>query len=491
MSGRQSGLSRRVVVVGGGISGLAAAHRLVESSSHLPFPLEVQLLEASGRLGGVIQTAHGEGFLLEGGPDSFISEKPWALDLSQRLGLGSHLIGSNKDYRRSFIVRRGRLLPVPAGFYLLAPTQIWPFLSTPIFSWRGKLRMAADLVLPRKDANSDESLANFVRRRLGQEALDRMAQPMVGGIYTSDPEQLSLQATMPRFLEMERRHRSVILGILCQRRGRPSVKEDRLGGPRYSLFVSFDQGMQVLVDSLQIRLPVGSVCLNRTVESLDRNPSSGLWVLNFRDGGRLEADAVCLALASYQSAKLVQHLDSTLSEKLKLVPYASTATVNLAYRRDAIPHPLDGFGFVVPAIERRQILACTFCHVKFEGRARKDQALLRAFVGGALQPAAFELEDREMIRVVRQELQDLLGVSAEPLFHRVERHLKAMAQYQVGHLEWVAEVESRIQKHPALQLAGNAFTGVGIPDCVHRGEECADRILAALQKNSPPNLRIS
>jgi len=490
MSEPQSNLPRRVVVVGGGISGLAAAHRLVEASQHLPFPLEVKLLEAGSRLGGVIQTFDAEGLLLEGGPDSFISEKPWALDLCQRLGLGPRLIGSNKDHRRSFILRQGKLLPVPDGFYLLAPTQIWPFVSSPIFSWQGKLRMAADLFLPRKvalAADQDESLADFVRRRLGREALERMAQPMVGGIYTSDPEKLSLRATMPRFLEMERRHRSVILGILRQRRRTAPVK-DRLGGPRYSLFVSFDRGMQTLVDSLQAKLPAGSVCLHASVESLDRNAAIGRWTLNLKGGGRLEANAVCLALASYQSARVLQHLDPTLSEKLRCVPYASTATVNLSYPRTAIPHPMDGFGFVVPAIESRRILACTFCHVKFEGRAGKDQALLRAFVGGALQPAAFELDDREMIRAVRQDLRDILGITAEPAFSRVERHSQAMAQYQVGHLDWVAEVESHIKRHINLQLAGNAFTGVGIPDCVHRGEECANRILDELRAGLPQSV---
>jgi protoporphyrinogen/coproporphyrinogen III oxidase len=484
MSGRPSD-TPCVVVVGGGMSGLAAAYRLVEASQHLPFPLDVKLLEASGRLGGVIQTTECGGLLLEGGPDSFISEKPWALDLCQRLGLGPHLIGSSKVHRRSFIVRRGRLLPVPEGFYLLAPSLLWPFVTTPIFSWWGKLRIAADLVLPRKNhdfvANHDESLADFVRRRLGQEALERMAQPMVGGIYTSDPELLSLRATMPRFLEMERRHRSVILGILRQRQPRASAEEDRPQGPRYSLFLSFDRGMQMLVDSLQSRLPAESVCLHTAVESLDRNPSTGRWVLNLGNGTHLEADAVCLALASYQSAKLLQHFDSSLSERLRLVPYASTATVNLAYPRAAIPHPLNGFGFVVPAIERRQILACTFCHVKFEGRAPEGQALLRAFVGGALQPKVLELDDHEMIRAVRQDLRDLLGVTVEPVLSRVERHPQAMAQYQVGHLEWVAEVESCVKEYPTLQLAGNAFTGVGIPDCVHRGEESADKILAALR----------
>jgi protoporphyrinogen/coproporphyrinogen III oxidase len=489
MNGGQPNLPRRVVVVGGGISGLAATHRLVERSQNFPFRLEVKLLEASSRLGGVIQTIGCDGLLLEGGPDSFISEKPWALDLCQRLGLRSHLIGSNKSHRRSFIVRRGRLLPVPDGFYLLAPSQLWPFVTTPIFSWWGKLRIAADLVLPRKkrdmSTGEDESLADFVRRRLGREALERMAQPMVGGIYTADPERLSLRATMPRFLEMERQHRSLILAMLRQRQRMAWVEEGPPQGPRYSLFLSLDQGMQLLVDSLQSKLPAESVCLRTAVESLDRNPANGRWVLNLKDGTHLEADAVCLAVASYESARLLQHLDSRLAESLKLVPYASTATVNLLYPRVAIPHPLNGFGFVVPAIEKRRILACTFCHVKFDGRAPQGQALLRAFVGGALQPEAFELGDDEMIRAVRQDLRELLGITADPVLSRVERHPRAMAQYEVGHLGWLSEVESRIEEYQGLQLAGNAFTGVGIPDCVHRAEECSDRLLAALQDSMP------
>ncbi len=484
MNRQWSDRTRCVVVVGGGISGLATAHHLLEERQHLNFPLQVKLLEASDRLGGVIQTANCEGFLLEGGPDSFVSEKPGALDLCHRLGLSAHLINTSRAHRRSFVACRGSLLPVPDGFYLLAPTQLWPFVTTPIFSWRGKLRMAADLVLPRKkldtSTDEDESLADFVRRRLGKEALERMAQPMVGGIYTSDPERLSLRATMPRFLEMERQHRSLILGMLRQRRRRTAGEEDSPKGPRYSLFLSLDKGMQLLVDSLQSKFPAESVCVRAAVESVDRNPANGRWVLNLKNGSYLEADAACLALASYESARLVRRLDSKLAQCLSLVPYASTATVNLAYRQTAIPHPLDGFGFVVPAIEKRRILACTFCHVKFEDRAPQGQALLRAFVGGALQPEAFELDDSEMIAAVRQDLRDLLGIAAEPILSRVERHPQAMAQYEVGHLRWVVEIEARLQAYPTLQLAGNAFTGVGIPDCVHRGEECADRILAAL-----------
>jgi oxygen-dependent protoporphyrinogen oxidase len=486
MKERQSHPPFRVAVVGGGISGLATAHRLIEQSQPLQLPVEVKLLEAGNRLGGVIHTVQREGFLLEGGPDSFISEKPWALALCERLGLGPHLIGTGEAHRRSFIVHRGKLHPVPDGFYLLAPTRIWPFVSSPILSWLGKLRMAADLVLPRQRhtaPNQDESLASFVRRRLGRQALERMAQPMVGGIYTSDPEKLSLRATMPRFLEMEQQHRSLVLALWRQRQKMQHLPENQSSGPRYGLFVSLDQGLKVLVGTLEAKLPPGSIYLNSAVDQLDFEPGNRCWQLRLHNGTWMEANAVCLALASHQSARLLESLDSALGEKLKSIRYASTITVNLAYRCQDIPHPLDGFGFVVPAIERRQISACTFCHVKFAGRAPQNHALLRVFMGGALQPEVFDLDNKEVIQVVQQNMQELLGITAEPTFSQIERHPQAMAQYHVGHLDLVAEIDSRVRNFPALQLAGNAFTGVGIPDCIHRGEECADRILAELPEN--------
>ena len=486
MKERQSHPPFRVAVVGGGISGLATAHRLVEQSRHLQFPVEVSLFEAASRLGGVIDTVQREGFLLEGGPDSFISEKPWALALCERLGLGPHLIGTGEAHRRSFIVHRGKLHPVPDGFYLLAPTRIWPFVRSPIFSWLGKLRLAADLVLPRQRhtaPNQDESLASFVRRRLGRQALERMAQPMVGGIYTSDPEKLSLRATMPRFLEMEQQHRSLVLALWRQRQKMQHSPKSQPSGPRYGLFVSLDQGMKVLVDTLEAGLPAGSVHLNSAVVQLEFEPGRRCWRLRLRNGTWVEVNAVCLALASHQLARLLENLDSALAEKLKSIRYASTITVNLAYRCQDIPRPLDGFGFVVPAIEKRQILACTFCHVKFAGRAPQHHALLRAFMGGALQPKVFDLDKNEIVRVVRQNMQELLGITSEPIFSQIERHRQSMAQYQVGHLDLVAEIDSCVRNFPALQLAGNAFTAIGIPDCIHRGEECADRILAELRKN--------
>jgi oxygen-dependent protoporphyrinogen oxidase len=495
--------SRRVVIVGGGVSGLAAAHRLFELQSQNTDPerysVEVLLLEASARTGGTVRTCRREGFLLEGGPDSFISEKPAALELSKRLGLAERIIQTNERHRRSFVVSGGRLRPTPEGFQLLAPSRMLPFLTTDIFTWRGKARMALDLLLPRRrDANGsdDESLAAFVRRRFGQEALERMAQPMVGGIYTADPESLSLRSTMPRFLEMERRDRSLILSMWkAARASKESARHGRgASGARYSLFLSFDEGTQVLTDALAARLPVGTIRLNTNVESLTLNGDSRAsegervaqdsergarrWTLTTSGGETIEADAVCVALPAHAAARLLRGADDSLASELEAIPYASTATVNLAYRREDIKHPLDGFGFVVPFVERRAALACTFSSVKFAGRAPQGLALLRAFVGGALQPEMFDLDEAKMTEAVRSDLRDLLGVSAAPIFAHVEKWPRSMAQYHLGHAERLARVRALLRQHKALALCGNAYEGAGLPDCVRSGERAAETLYA-------------
>src|ERR1044071_2258889 len=364
----------RIVIIGGGISGLAAAHRVIELNQ----AAQVTLIEASARLGGTIQTDHRDGFLIERGPDSFISEKPHAIALAKRLGIESQLIETNEEYRRSFIVRDGRLHAVPEGFQLMAPSRMWPFITSDIFSITGKVRMAADLFLPRKSTNGDESLASFVRRRLGQEALARMAQPMVGGIYTADPETLSLRATLPRFLDMEQKHRSLILAMLRQGR----AQKTGTSGARYSLFLSFDRGMQVLVDAVT-RINADFRVKTRVQRlSLDQG-----WTISTDQGEEFKADAICLALPAYVAASLLSDVNKLLAEKLSQIKYASTATINFGYRRSAINHPLNGFGFVVPVIENRSLIACTFSSVKFADRAPNDHVLLRAFAGGALQAA--------------------------------------------------------------------------------------------------------
>jgi oxygen-dependent protoporphyrinogen oxidase len=469
---------RRIVVIGGGISGLAAAHRLTE----LRPPSHVTLIEASSRLGGTIRTDERDGFLLERGPDTFIAEKPEAVALAKRLGLESRLIETNETYRRSFIVRNGRLRAVPEGFQLLAPSRIWPFLTTDIFSLAGKARMAADLILPRRSANglSDESLSSFVRRRLGREALERMAQPMVGGIYTANPETLSLRATLPRFLDMEREHRSLILAMLRKARSQADAEKSGTSGARYSLFLSFDCGMEVLVQALEHALVQSSATTlaqvdirkNTRVQSLSWTGAS--WTIQTQTGETLGADALCLAVPAYIAAQLLSNVDAELSTQLNQIKYASTATINFAYDRAAIQHPLDGFGFVVPFIERRSLIACTFSSVKFAGRAPENHVLLRAFVGGALQPEMFALDETDMLSSVERDLRELLGIKTRPLFAEVAKWQNSMPQYEVGHLDRVEQIDDELSQIPALALAGNAYRGAGIPDCIRSGEKAAE-----------------
>jgi oxygen-dependent protoporphyrinogen oxidase len=359
--------------------------------------------------------------------------------------------------------------------------------------------MALDLLLPRRELNgedNDESLADFVRRRLGTEALERMAQPMVGGIYTADPERLSLQATMPRFLEMEREHRSLIRAL--RKQNSQTVPEDarsETSGARYSLFLSFDRGMQVLTDTLEKRISdfgaeittgtasgQTSIRVNTAVDSitLEEDVSDGehsaKWKLTTCGNETLFADAVCLALPAYVSSRLLSTVNPQLAAELAEISYASSATINLAFKREDIPHPLDGFGFVVPFIEKRSLLACTFSSVKFADRAPAGKVLLRAFVGGALQPELLELDEDELLARVLGDLRDLLGIERAPLFTEVTKWERSMPQYHVGHLERVKRIEARLAGIPGLVLAGNAYSGLGIPDCIRSGEAAADRI---------------
>jgi oxygen-dependent protoporphyrinogen oxidase len=499
---------KHIVVIGGGITGLAAAHQLLGRSQGLREQVRVSLLEAGPRVGGVIQTEQRDGFLLERGPDSFISEKPQALALARRLGLETHLIETNENHRRSFIVRRGRLLPVPEGFHLMAPGRLWPFLMSGIFSWTGKARMAMDLLLPRRslNGNADESLAHFVRRRLGQEALERMAQPMIGGIYTADPETLSLRATMPRFLEMEQKHRSLIRALWKQ--GKDSARNNiehsggekaassrrtpnSTSGARYSLFLSFDRGMQFFTDKLAERISnfesqasqeaapsVGSIRVNTQVTSVESERTGGMfrWRVATNNNEILVGDALCLALPGPVSARLLRNIDSELASELDSISYASSATMNLAYNREDIPHALDGFGFVVPFIEKRSLIACTFSSVKFAGRAPEGRVLLRAFVGGVLQSKLLDLDEADLIARVRTDLRDLLGIEQPPLFSELTRWDNSMPQYHVGHLEKIRRIQERVASLPGLTIAGNAYSGIGIADCIRSGEAAAEEI---------------
>jgi oxygen-dependent protoporphyrinogen oxidase len=470
----------RVIVAGAGVGGLACAHRLVTLSRERGIPLDLTVLEAAPRAGGVIVTDRVDGCVIEGGPDCFVSDKPWGLDLCRSTGLADEIVGTSPTHRRSFVYVRGRLHPIPEGYQLLAPSRMVPFATTPILSLGGKLRAACDLVLPRGPEVKDESLASFVRRRFGQETLEHLAQPLLAGIYNADPERLSLRATMPRFLELEREHRSVILGLLRGRRRAPAAARTGVSGARYSLFVTLKTGLQTLTDRLAASLPPGSLRLGARLARLDAAPAAAApaaarWKASTYRGETFEADAVVLALPACAAAPLVRPFDQPLADLLAGVPYGGAATVSLAYRRADVAHPLDGFGFVVPRSENRRLVACSFSSVKFPGRAPEDKVLLRAFLDGKTSEGA---EPARLERIVRDELRDILGITAAPLFVRSYVYTSAMAQYEVGHLEVAQAVDERLSRHGGLFVAGNGLKGVGLPDCVHSGEVAADGVLA-------------
>ncbi len=472
-----TGAPRRALVLGGGVTGLVACYRLLEGARERNMPLEVSLIEASDRFGGAIRTVHEAGCLMEMGPDCFLSIKPEGVGLCRELGLDNRLVGTNPDYRRSFILRDSKLVPVPQGFYMLAPSSFLPFLTTPVFSPLGKLRMGLDLVIPRRKGGGDETLASFVRRRLGREALERMAQPMIAGIYSADPEELSLEATMPQFLEMEREYGSVILGLRGRMRAMAERQQDAsASGPRYGLFMTLDTGLESLIDALIGRISAASLQTGARAASLRREGEK--WRVGIEGKEEIAADSVCLALPAGPACGLLRGVSPKLAENLGKIPYGSVATINFVFRRDQVAHPLDGMGFVVPAIEGRTLMACSFSSSKFAGRAPGGKVLLRAFVGGT--HSNFDLPGEELIRKILEELSALLGIRGEPEAARLKRYRGAMAHYRVGHLDRVREMEEEISRIPGLALAGNAYRGIGIPDCAASAAGAAGRLLDQL-----------
>jgi len=461
----------KLVVIGGGITGLAAAHRAVELARERGVALDLTLIEARERLGGTIASERVDGFLVEAGPDSFLSEKPWALALCRRLGVEDRLVRTDDRFRKVFVWFGGRLHPLPDGFQLLAPTAMRPFVTSSLFSLPGKLRMALDLVLPRGHAD-DESLGAFVRRRLGAEALERVAQPLVAGIYTADPDDLSLAATMPRFLEVERRDRSIILGL---RRALARAPLPGTSGARWSLFVTFAGGMEELVVTLAARLPPGAAVLKQRVSALAREGER--WRVRTAEGGAFDAERVIVATEAHATARLVRYLDPALANLLGEIPYSSAATISLGYRRADVPHPLDGFGFVVPRSEGKALLAGTFSSVKYPGRAPAGHVLLRGFLGGMLNAAILTEDDGALVSRARAELREALGITAEPVLTRLHRWPASMPQYRVGHLARAEAIEHAAAALPGLALAGAAYRGVGIADCVRSGEAAAERMV--------------
>lgn len=466
---------KRVVIVGGGIAGLAAAHRLVERAEDA---IEVVLLEAGAGPGGVIRTTTSQDLLVELGPDSFITDKPWAVDLCRRLGMDQDLIGTQGEFRRTLVVRDGELLPLPEAFQMMAPGKLRPFLASRILSWPGRLRALLDLVLPRggPPPGGDETLASFVRRRLGREVLERIAQPVVGGIYTANPETLSLATTIPRFLDMERQHRSIILALMRQNRKAAASASRGTSGARFDLFATPQAGVSHIVEAILARLPQGSV---RTGQRATRITRSENWRIETADKSTLDADAVIVALPAPRAAEILGHQDEALAGKLAEIEYASSAVAALVYRRADLGVKPDFFGIVVPAREKLGIVAISLQSVKFAGRAPGDLVTLRVFLGGALAPEVLQESDEELCARARKAVGNLLGAQAAPVEEHLARWPEAMPQYAFGHAMRVFEIEEAASRWPGLALAGNAYHGVGLPDSIHSGEQAADSLLAS------------
>jgi oxygen-dependent protoporphyrinogen oxidase len=472
---------KRVVIVGGGISGLSAAYFLQEKVRESGEEVETLLVEKDQHLGGSILTEKIDGFVIEGGPDCFLSEKPWTLKLCARLGIEDQLLNTNEN-RRTFILSHGKLHALPEGFMLLVPTSFTPFIRSTLISPFGKIRMAMDWFIPRGRSEEEESLAEFVSRRLGKEALEKIAEPLVAGIHASVPETMSLKATFPRFLDLEQEYGSLIRGMLVRRKKFAQFMKNRKG-PERTMFVTLRNGMGELIETLRSRLNSESIFLEKQVISLEQENRKSAPSYSIKTDGDeiLEADVVILATPSFVSGDLVSGFDKPLRDLLHTIPYVSSAIIHLAYRGSEIRLPLDGFGFVVPRTEKRNIMASTWTSVKFANRAPDGNVLLRVFVGGAKNETALQLSDDEMIAMSREELRHIMGIEANPVFTRVYRWEKSMPQYQLGHLERATEIEQGILRHPGLYLTGCAYRGVGISDCIHEGELMADKVFEYLK----------
>jgi oxygen-dependent protoporphyrinogen oxidase len=461
---------QRVVIVGGGITGLAAAHCLHQRRPNV----QVILLEGDTRLGGKIITERVDGFVVEGGPDSFLAAKPRGLGLCRELGLGPHLNGVRGSARRASVMHGQKLYELPDGLTGLIPTRLGPVVRSGLLSPFGKARLALDLFLPPRPGMEDESLAVFTRRRLGREAYERLVEPLMSGIYAGDGEQLSLAATFPQLRQAEREHGSLIRGVLAGKPGRAPDVKHHIG------FLTPANGLAELVQALQAELRQVDIRLGARVAQA--SPLANGYQVRLAGGEALHADALILATPAFVNAELVAGFDAELAAALRGIPYISTATVSLAYPLAQIPRPPDSHGYLIPRAEGRPLLACTFTSLKFAQRAPEEFMLIRAFVGRAGQEDVLNGSDEDLLALVRAELRRTLGISAFPVLSRVYRWPQGMPQYTLGHLGRMAQIEQRLAAHPGLYMAGNAYRGVGIPDCIASAEAAAEHVSAFLNE---------
>jgi oxygen-dependent protoporphyrinogen oxidase len=473
---------RTVGVIGGGISGLSTAFALCEQAAAAGIPIHCTVVDAASDWGGKIVTHRIGNLVTEAGPDSFLSQKPAGLELCDKLGLTDQLINTNETGKRASVFSRGRLHELPEGLVVITPNQLGPFLRSGLLSWAGLARMGLDLAVPAKRSPEDESLAAFFRRRVGRQAFERMLEPLMAGIYAGDAEQMSLQATFPRFMELEQQYGSVIRGMMKARGAGPSAGPS---GRKHTMFVSLKNGLSDLVVSLVRRLTDQGVTLRAScaVDALRvRSHQPGRWMYDviLRDGSALSVDSLVLATPAYVSAELVRPLTPIAGGLLEMIPYSSTATIAMAYPRTAVSGTAEGFGFVVPRAEGRDLIAATWTSLKWPHRAPADHLLVRCYVGGVGRETILTLDDQALVARVRAELASMCGVTAEPGYVEVNRWMRAMPQYTLGHLDRLAQIEAALSRYGGLILTGAGYRGVGIPDCIRDGAVAAERVIRYL-----------
>ena len=491
-------------MLGAGITGLSAAYTLARARL-AGAPIEESLFEARDRLGGSIQTERVGEFLIEGGPDSFITEKPEAAALCWELGLGDSLLGSNEVGRRTYILHQGRLVPLPDGLMLLVPTRIWPMLTTPLLPFRTKFAMAAEFFTrpPELDdsAPDDESVAAFVGRHFGDAMTENIVDPLLAGVFGGDAAGLSIRSVLPRFYAMERKYGSLTRGTVKRLRGdrqKPAMTQASPNAAQAAptLFMTLNDGLGRMVEALEQRLDSSRVFLGQPVLAIEpyergcvgpppvgSKPQGGRAYRVRCEGGVMhDADAVVLALPTYECARLVSYFAPSLAEPLRAIPYSSAMTVSLGYDTAgaSLAQLPPGFGFLVPRKERRRLLACTFVHSKFNYRAPPGRALLRCFLGGSRDPEVLNFGDEDTVDLCRRELQTILNLNAKPSFYRIYRWPHSMPQYEVGHSQRVDSILRQLENHPGLFIAGSAYSGVGISDCIRTGRAAAQKALEIL-----------
>lgn len=458
---------KKIAIVGGGISALACAVDLKEKG------FSFTLFEKENVVVGKLITEKIGSLTIEGGPDSYLPEKIWTVQLIKKVGLAGEMLCSNDEHKGTFIYSGGRLHPLPEGVMLMVPTMIMPLVRSGLISWPGKIRMGMELFVPPRKDRKDESLAEFVTRRLGRECLEKIAEPLVAGIHTSNPDNMSVLATFPRFVEMERKSGSLIKSMVAAMKKMPPLNPS---GPKMTYFMSLKGGMQELVEGCVSYIGAERLRTGTAVVSVEKKESG--YRLTFGDGSTADFDAVVLATPSYVTKDIIGGMDKELCGRLSAIDWSSSATISLAFRKKEIKKPLPGFGFIVPRVENRRINAGTWSSIKWSHRAPDDTVLVRSFVGGGHHEELVSLGDEELLGIVLDELGEIAGIKAEPVFSKVYRWFKGMPKYTVGHLERIAAIDEKLKEHKGLLLIGCSYRGIGMGDCVKSGFDAAEAISA-------------